>query len=482
MAFSGVSTYLGMEVQAAGKTVETFENNPYGGENESATSDAKQMYSGIKKYDSDYTGIFREGKEVKNSNFYSRSRNIKYWAGEGNTDGILWGNSSDVYIDIFNDKDNFSWSGSNLEFVFLAVCNQLNKEGKNPVKKYAKAMLGDKAVRVICGYHDKAPATGDDDIVKQFIKIAKTGESVKSSWIKANEAYIKNIPYAKNYAVLTHTGNAQYSRFPGFSSKTYERPGKSSKKIIRFRRGVEEGESIVNTSGMKKKSIEKMIPNYRLKAKPIKIVAKKDCQDVVFNDETKIITDGGEIKTDKVDISRKKLYQISTDYFNTNLKPQNGKITLNRSNMTVAPLLVSDACTDEEEQTIAYSVNFTNQYQGIPIEGEGYNVIVDSQGVKYTVSKWNQYQEEEIDTEMIGIDDAVEILQEEMKENTDGHTMKVKNNIQKQKNNIKELSVSFVYNEDSGYYEPAYHFELADNSVKEISCVDGTILGDDRNE
>lgn len=162
LGVAGVSGAItSIEIKAAGKTVEAFENNPYGdsGKGQSKTSDAKQMYNGIKKYDSDYKGIYKEGKKINVSDFYSKSRTIKYWAGEGNEYGELWGKFAPYRytINIFEDKDNFSWSGSNLEFVFLAVCNQLNKEGENPVKKYAKAMLGDKAVRVICGYHDKAP-------------------------------------------------------------------------------------------------------------------------------------------------------------------------------------------------------------------------------------------------------------------------------------------------------------------------------------
>lgn len=485
LGVTGVTSVVtNIEIKAAGKTVEAFENNPYGGDGQSETSDAKQMYKGIKKYDSDYKGIFKEGKEIKASNFYSKSRTIKYWAGEGNEYGELWGKiDRDLYdINIFKDKDNFSWSGSKLEFVFLAVCNQLNKEGKNPVKKYAKAMLGDKAVRVICGYHDNAPGPGDDEIVKKFLKFAKTGESVKSSWIKANEAADdEKIVNAKNYAVLTHDGNAQYSRFPGFSSKTYTRPGSSSKKIIRFRRGVEDGEKIVKTSNLKKKSLENKIPNYRLEAKPVKVVAKKNCEDIVFNEETQIITDGGEIKATEVEMSKKDLYQVSKDYFDTNLKAKNGNVTLERSDMTVAPILVSDACTDEEEQTVAYSVHFSNNYEGIPIEGEGYNAIIDNQGVKYTATEWNTYQKEEIETEMLSLDEAVEVLQEEIEEDTEVHTMNLNNNTQK-KNSIKSVSVSFVYNETSGYYEPSYHFELTDDSVKDISCIDGTVLGGDADE
>ena len=47
--------------------------------------------------------------------------------------------------------------------------NQLNKDG-GPLKTYANAMLGDKAVRVVCGYHSKAPAGGDNLVAKKFME------------------------------------------------------------------------------------------------------------------------------------------------------------------------------------------------------------------------------------------------------------------------------------------------------------------------
>ena len=41
---------------------------------------------------------------------------------------------------------------------FLAACYQLS--GDKNRGKYANAMIGDKAVRVICGYHEQAPGAG----------------------------------------------------------------------------------------------------------------------------------------------------------------------------------------------------------------------------------------------------------------------------------------------------------------------------------
>lgn len=463
---------------AAGKTEEAFKTTSYSTEDGmSGKSDAKIMYKGIINYDSKYSGTYKEGNDVSNSNFYSKSKTIKYWASHGNNSGCLWGTGEcKVGIDIFNDKSTFSWKGSNLEFVFLAACNQLNKEGKNPVKKYAKAMIGDKAVRVICGYHSYAPGYADYMVANQFLKYAKTGESVKSSWIKANE-YVYNVKgytNAKNYAVLTHSGNVQYSRFPGFSSTTYPRPDSSSKKIIRFRRGVESGENIISSMSLKKKSINNKIQFCKLKAKSVKVNVKKKCKDMVFHDGYTISTDVGEIVSNKIVMSRDELYKESTSYFTKNLNFDENVIKLNEDDMIVAPIVSSDACTDEEETTVAYSVQFENTYKGIPIQGDGYNVIIDAKGVKYTSVTWHEYEEEDIETEPIDVNEAANVVFKGLKKEYDG--IKALSNSAYIEKNIKKVSVVYSYNDETGYYEPIYQFTLNDNTIKEVNCIDGTLI------
>ena len=60
---------------------------------------------------------------------------------------------------------------------FLAACYQLS--GDKNRGKYANAMIGNKAVRVICGYHEKAPGAGTnkDGAVAEAIG-GKTGENI----------------------------------------------------------------------------------------------------------------------------------------------------------------------------------------------------------------------------------------------------------------------------------------------------------------
>lgn len=275
--------------EAAGKTVIGLENNKPSG-----TSDASSFVSKIKAYDSGYVTKYKPPSSVTNSDFFDKTYTIKYWSSHGSNSGKVWGADSKASVNIFNQ--NFSWAGGNLEFVFLAACRQLDGLGSNPRKRYANAMIGNKAVRVICGYHEQAPAAKDKDVADKFISYAKTGESVKSSWILANK-YWQDKGYSTGvYCVLTHSGDVQYSRFPGFPGKTYTRPGTSSKTILRFSQANPNG--ITQARSLEMKNIE--VPNYVLKAKPIKLKVKKNNNMKVLRNNTELMLVGKEIGDGKI--------------------------------------------------------------------------------------------------------------------------------------------------------------------------------------
>ena len=468
-----------IEVLANTKTVEAFKATEYDGfaqKNKNRRSDAKVFADGLKKYDSAYSKVYEEGSKVTNSDFWNKSRRIKYWARHGTDRGRLYGNGNcKANVDIYSKK-NFSWSGSNLEFVFLATCNQLTKEGSNPAKKYAKAMRGDKAVRVICGYHDTAPSIGDDYVAEQFIKFAKTGESVKSSWIKANE-YVYNkmkLTGCSHYAVLTHSGSSQYSRLPGMPGKKYARPGKDSKKIIRFRKGVDGNEVIVKSSKNAKSTSE--VPEYKLKATNVKFNAKKKCDDVIFKDGYTLATDVGEIKNKEVDFKKSKLINLTKNYIKDNIE-SNYNIDIENENIVIEPITMSgvdDAIGSEV--TIAYNVRVEGEYEGIPIDDNKYSVIIDSEGVKFSYLNWNKMQKKKSNNVVENYSEAVDKL------NTDGIDSN-KNSIlvrtaksgKSCESEIKDSEVKFVYNEETGYYEPNYEFTLSDESVVDVNCCNGDV-------
>lgn len=376
-----------IDTSAAGKTIGSYKCTKYGQKG----SDAKTVYDGV--IEKGYTGtyMYAGSKRITSADFYDKSKTIKYWSSHGLLSGNLFGNAEND-ID-FTVKKDFSWAGGNLEFVFLAACNQLNKDG-GPLKTYAKAMLGDKAVRVVCGYHSKAPDGGDNYVAKKFIEYAKTGESVKSSWIKANEyvAGLKNNQkdaLAGNYAVLTHSGNARYSRFPGFPGNTYPRPDSSSKKILRFRRSVE-NEVVLNNA---KSSLLINTSNINIEKTPIKFKVDSSCDEMAFNEENKLSLDGGELETSEINLSKTDIYNEVNSYVCKNVINSN-EIELEKKYMEIQPIVMDDACSDIKKDTVvAYSVTFPHMYKGTKIDKDNLVAIVDDEGVKYVAMSWSKINE-----------------------------------------------------------------------------------------
>ncbi len=272
---------------AATKTAIGLKNNSCSG-----TSDAESFVNGIKGYDSGYTTKYKAPSQVTESDFWNKDYTIKYWASHGSNEGLVWGDASSVSVNIFSKS--FSWAGGELEFAFLAACNQLDGANKNPRSRYANAMIGNKAVRVICGYHEGAPSSIDKNVADKFIEYAKTGESVKSSWILANKYYSDRGYSTGVYCVLTHSGNVQYSRFPGFPGSTYTRPGSSSTKILRFSSANPNGTE--QTYSLESAELANMeVPTYVLKAIPVQLNATDNMNMAVLRDENSLMMVGAEI-------------------------------------------------------------------------------------------------------------------------------------------------------------------------------------------
>ena len=479
MAIIMVSAIFANSVSvAAGKTIGVYKNTNY---STSKGSDAKTIYNGVKNYDSAYTGESLEKGSVTKAKFYDKTKTIKYWSGHGMSDGTLFGDNS-VSVDIFNDKASFSWAGGNLEFVFLAACNQLNKENKNPVKEYATAMRGNKAVRVICGYHSYAPAAGDNLVAQNFIKYAKTGESVKSSWIKANEYVNTTLGYtnAANYAVLTHDSNVQYSRFPGFSGNTYTRPGSSSKKIIRFRRGVTSGETILKSLSLNKRkrglSVIKggdnisEIPTYSLKKEDVKFKVDSSCKDIVFNDGNMMSLSGGEIGSSKSIMSKQEIYEQCAEYITENIQ-NNDSLELNEENAEIVPILMDNALLEGEDVVVGYSVSYSHNYDGYEVEDDSCVAIVDNSGVKFTALNWSKLIKKKVSAKFENIDysEAVDIVYGD-NSLLKGGVKKVKKSQSSLVEKTVDVTIKFVYDKKEKSYMPNYCFVLSNGEEKLVPC------------
>lgn len=450
---------------AATKTAVGLENNEPTG-----TSDAESFVNGIKGYDTAYTTEYKNPSSVTANDFWSKSHTIKYWSSHGSYAGRLWGLDSDVDLNIFDQS--FSWAGSELEFVFLAACHQLDGAGSNPRSRYANAMIGNKAVRVICGYHEGAPASIDKDVADKFIEYAKTGESVKSSWILANK-YYSDLGYSTGvYCVLTHSGNVQYSRFPGFPGNTYTRPGSSSTTILRFSsanpNGTEQSYSLVKP--VKLSNIE--IPTYVLKATPISLYARDNIDMTVLRDENNLLLVGAEIGDQQVNMTEEEAVVCCKEQLSSMITNYT-EVNMDSAIESVTSIVMAEVNLDggsEDEVTVAYDVSFKNTYDGLEIIGDYMTGIIDDSSTVYLAGNWNEMEKVEMlqRTTMVDYNTAYN----QVIGNAVALTDDVGNSDSTVVSNAK---LAFALNESTGYYEPTWIFNMDDDSVYRVNCISGAM-------
>ena len=446
-----------INVFAAGKTIEAYKNNSYIG-----TSDCEVMINGVKSQVPSYTSTFKNKNSnpgITQSDFTGKAKAIKYWASHGSNSGALWGDSG-VSFNIMNIS-NFKWSGSNLEFVFLAACNQLDGANQNPRAKYANAMIGNKAVRVICGYHESAPPAGtnhDAAVATNFIAKAKTGESVKSSWIQANQIY-----GSANYCVLTHSGNVQYSRFEGFPGLTYSRPGSSSTTILRFSAANPGGTNQPLTSGGSSFSTliqELDIPDYSLKAKETTISVVSTVKTTVLKLDSYLTTQNGEIGDEEVKLSEDEALSQAKEWIEytfdgVSLDDFEG------AELTILPIVMAEIDLDgnvenEKEVNVAYDISFKSSFDGTPIFGDQYCVIVDDSGIVSSAISHRNYEKIENDTKE-------ELKKEEINEKFSAQDIDLET--------VEDLSVAFMDDDGDGVYDPVISVKTADGKTTSLNTV-----------
>lgn len=447
---------------AATKTAIGLKNNSCSG-----TSDAESFVNGIKGYDSGYTTKYKAPSQVTESDFWNKDYTIKYWASHGSNEGLVWGDASSVSVNIFSKS--FSWAGGELEFAFLAACNQLDGANKNPRSRYANAMIGNKAVRVICGYHEGAPSSIDKNVADKFIEYAKTGESVKSSWILANKYYSDRGYSTGVYCVLTHSGNVQYSRFPGFPGSTYTRPGSSSTKILRFSSANPNGTE--QTYSLESAELANMeVPTYVLKAIPVQLNATDNMNMAVLRDENSLMMVGAEIGDKQVNITKEEAAEYCKNQL-SNAISNYSEINMDTAMESVTPIVMAEVNLDggeEQEVTVAYDISFKNTYEGLEIVGDYMTGIVDDSAAVYLAGNWNEM--EKVDTKersaMVDFNTAYNQVVQNVASLTD---MTRSNNSA----TVSSAKLAFALNESTGYYEPTWIFSMDDDSLYGINCISG---------
>ncbi len=450
---------------ASGKKIEAFKWKPYGG-----NADYTEFINGIQSEVSAYTYVVKNaysgGATILQSDFKSKSKAIKYWSSYGSNSGYIWGNNGTGF-NVMN-FNNFRLAQGDLEFVFLAAPYLLDGSNQNPRTKFANAMLGMYAVRVICGYHDDAPlpntenytvSTKDKAVAINFINKAKTGESVKSSWMQANQ-----LASNSTYCVLTHSGNVQYSRFEGFPGLSYSRPDETSTTILRFSAANPSGTVQPLSKGFNtlEGGMENLsIPTYSLRATPVNVSVNNNVETVVLKTGPFLTTQNGEIKDNPISITDGCVTSQAQNWFTDSYKGIEWGDYAN-AEIEIRPIVMAEVNLDgnienEEEVAVAYDFRLKATYDGIPVIGDMYCAIIDGDGVVSSGVSHNTY-EVVTGTKLSKIDISNAIVNALQAERVPS---------------VEDASVVFADEDGDGIFDPTVVVRFSDGRAVNVNCMTG---------
>lgn len=460
---------------AATKTVQAVRSNN--------SNDSTLFYNSVTGV-SGYTGKNLAPSSATEANFRNNTRTIKYWSSHGLNGGsaegtpVVYGDGTGYSSGRISSAGNASyWKGGELEFVILAACRQLDGNGANPRATYAKAMTGStKNLRVIAGYHEGAPKSpGDETIVNKLMPLLKAGESLKSAWITAHTQANWG-----TYLVLTHSGNAQYSRFPGFPGATYTRPTGTS--ILRFSSANPNGTAqtyslnnpvtlsnglIANTN----LSAEHEIPNYALKATPREIEIDENAPVMVYRDENAVTVTQNEIGDTVVDFDADHAIIKSEEWLGTMVE---GLEAGDLDTYEISPLVMAEVNLEggpEVEETIGYTVRYFNTYNNYKIDNNGFVTIVDNEGVNTAIIDWADFEEVRLESETIGLNQALDLVGEEIQPLTKNYSQ-----LTAEEKTVEHTELIFSYDEESGLYKPSWKIDMQSGDKYTVNCVTGEVV------
>jgi hypothetical protein len=442
-----------------------------------------------------YTGVKRNPKQTaENPLYYFRynGRSVKYWSSHGtngnsiysnNGQAQVWGNAKTYKVPKIDSALNASyWKGGELEFVFLAACNQLSASYANPRATYAKAMTGSsKNLRVIAGYNGTAPGgLGDMRVVEEIKKYLKQGESVKSAWIRANID-----AGAKYYCVLTHSGPSQYSRLPGFPGETYARPTNST--ILRFssantsssvaqptsrtNRVIELENGLLMNAAINARQTRQILPNYALKSIPRKLEVDEMIPAMVFRDEDSVTVSGEEIGDTKVNFNKEDAVKRSKEWLDETI---DGIESSELNNYEVTPLVMAEVALEggaEVEETIGYTIEFPNTYKNVKVDDNQCNFIIDNSGVNNAVLDWADYKEIELEDDLIRLNKALDALSDEILPAT-----RTRSAVTAEERTVEDAELIFSYDKASGLLVPSWSIEMKNGNEYTIDGVTSTVV------
>lgn len=273
-----------------------------------------------------------------------------------------FGESDPINVASAFNVDSDDWMTSSiitendrLKVLILASCYQLDS---SIVKYYARIMKAS-GVRVVAGYHDLAPAAGDDVIASNFLSNASAGNSVWYSWQHANSGY--------NWAVLVYEDNFnQYYRLPGFPGNTYEDPS-STAQVYRYASFLD-GYQVTDPT-----SIED-ISSSQLLSLPLTITTTDSGSDTFALSRTR------EISSSSVSIP-----DASNEVLNYLSSVMNEDISSKKSVQYYVSREEVDAeigIVPDTEVIVERTYNYYDTYNGVKIADSFIGASIDSDGIK----------------------------------------------------------------------------------------------------
>lgn len=365
--------------------------------NTANAEDVKAFYSNLSSKGYAVTAKGYSGNSItiadKSDFINAKDYNVLYWSGHGGGGGtnatLNITQDSSKWFNTFEAADK--WKNTyNLKVAIIAACYQFNGNGLRG--KWADIMKNS-GLKVLAGYHEKAPASTDTKIANEFFRLANErrgssqGNSVRYSWQQANIANGSS----EQWIVLGYkTNRMEYYRLLGFPGSFEASP--SSKTVYRY--------TSKNINGTGATSRASSFINREI---PYEIKVSEDTLDLdtsVLGDNCYVASLDDDAQAKIINLRENKLDSITFEDAQKNnaATVENLGIDSNLSNAIINnyALLeteIKEDGSDGEENNIGVVSTYQQQYRGIPLEDNFFTVCSDSDGVFSVIDRWSEISE-----------------------------------------------------------------------------------------
>lgn len=144
-------------------------------------------------------------------------------------------------------------------------------------------------------------------------------------------------------------------------------------------------------------------------------------------------------------------------------------------NLEITPITMEAG--NAEGQIVAYNIFQPHCYQGIPILGDHYNMIVDDGGETYISLQWSECKEVAICTSdssipPVSFDAAAQLVRQYLSK-PGGY--QAPNSEELMDIEVKQVELVYCFNESNGMYQPNWRFSIAGYRYVLVNCMDGQI-------